>query len=62
MFSSRSRRSPTDFQYPSVEEVALSPDRKDLVVLTSATPGGHNEPLRYHAARYRLPASVTLGP
>ena len=49
---------PTDFAYPSVAEVALSPDRKHLVVILAATPGGHNQPLRFHIARYPLPATA----
>jgi hypothetical protein len=53
---------PTDFAFPSVEQVVLSPDRKELVVLTYATVGGHNSPLRSHVSRHALPASVTLGP
>lgn len=46
--------------YPSIEEAVLSPGRKYLVLLVSATPGGHNLPLSFDVARFALPAKVKL--
>lgn len=47
-------------EYPSFEEVVLSPDRKYLLVLVSTTAGGHNLPLHYSVVRFALPANVKL--
>lgn len=50
----------TTFAYPVVAEVALTPDRKRLVVQIGAVTGGHNGPTRFQRATYALPAKAVL--
>jgi hypothetical protein len=49
---------PAEFAHPIVKNVVLTPDRTRIYVAMEASPGGHNNPVRFHHAVFVLPPGI----